>query len=647
MSKKRLIGIFVGQVEMPAQREFLQGVAREALKNNINVAVFSTLVQEGGYEAYQNGECFVFDIASLEKMDAVIIMPETLRLRPKLLEDLCERIRKVPNLLKVTFDREIPGFMPFLCDDVSASKHIVEHLIKIHGCRDIVYMTGKSGHPHSMARLEGYRLALQENGIEYDESKVYYGDFWYYKGNEVVESILAGRKRLPDAVACANEPMAISICEAFERHGIQVPEQVLVVGFDHSGDGIHSVDYTTSICREEEVKGHEIVRYILSQLGDSTALEPVVRPTPKVFIGKTCGCHAEKGVTIESEEEHTDVKKFFSIFNFMNERLIDSKTITEFLWEIDSSCYWLEDFKEFSVIVTEKCFFGSGESCKRENFLGNERVILAYKNDRAYKNDSPEAKESRVDFRRRFDKGIMHPDLWDEDKRAAVYIFNILHFNEEVFGYSVVTFNEEPFCCTSNYPFWIKNIDNAAEALRRQYGVRFLYHDAERKSITDTMTGLYNRNGFNRMITEKIEDMTDDDYLLLMEFDNNNLKKVNDNFGHEAGDEMILLSTQAIEKSRVANATYESNFRIGGDEYVKLAIGPIKPENADLAMNECEQFLENVTYVLDRPYPITLACGYSLYKKEDIHSVDEIMKVADTKMYKHKAEMKKCLDGII
>ncbi len=640
MSRKRLIGIFVGQVEMPAQREFLQGVAREALKNNINIAVFSTLVQEGGYEAYQNGECFVFDIASIEKMDAVILMPETLRLKPGLLDDLCERIRKVPNLLKVSFDREIPGFIPFLCDDVTASKCIVEHLIKKHGCRDIVYMSGKEGHPHSMARLEGYRLALQENGIPYDESKVYYGDFWYYKGKEVVEKILSNGKRLPDAIACANEPMAISVCEALECHGIHVPEQICVTGFDHSGDGIHNVNYTTSIRREEEIKGHEIVRYIISKLGDSAGLEPVERPLPEVFIGKTCGCHAEEEIKSESAEEHTDVKNFFSIFNFMNERLIDSKTVTEFLLEIDNSCNWLEDFKEFSIVMTEKCYMGYGESCKRDNFLSNERVILAYKND------GSEERENLVSFTRRFDKGIMHPDLWDEEKKAAVYIFNILHFNEEVFGYTVVSFNEEPFCCTENYPFWIKNIDNAAEALRRQYGVRYLYHDAERKSVTDSMTGLYNRNGFNRMITEKIDDMTDDDYLLLMEFDNNNLKKVNDNYGHEAGDEMILLSTQAIEKSRVANATYESNFRIGGDEYVKLAIGPIKPENAELAMNECEQFLENVTYVLDRPYPITLACGYSLYKKCDIHSIDEIMKAADSRMYEHKAEMKKCLDII-
>lgn len=637
MGRKRLIGVFAGQAEMPAQKELIQGIAREALKNNINVAVFSTIIQSGGTELFSEGEALVYDIANLDKLDAIIIMPETLHITEGLLEKLCERIRTHTKLIKLSYDREIDGFVPFLCDDVRASKEIVNHLIKKHGCRDIAYMTGKEGHPHSLARLEGYRQALEENNIPYDPEMVFFGDFWYNEGERVVNELLKTRKRIPDAIACANEPMAISVCEALEKQGISIPDQISVVGFDHSGDGIFNHDVVTSITRETELIGHEMVNYVISQLEGISKLEPVEKKVSPIFIGETCGCAKSDNKIDTSLIYKTDDKNYFSMYNFITETIMGAKTIQECLQYVeDSSKIWLLEHKTLYFIQTEKSYTMKGESFPRDNFLGNERMINVLKTD--YNDDN---QQDKLDFKRYFDKGDMLPDLWAEDREAQIYYFNISHFNSEVFGYSVVSFDKEPFANDTNFAFWIKDLNTSFESLRRLYYVNFLYHDAERKSITDSMSGLYNRNGFNRMITEKIADMSDDDYMLLMEFDNNNLKTVNDKYGHEAGDEMILLSTQAIDKSRVAGASYEANFRIGGDEYVKLAIGSINEASAEQAKREEEQFLENVTYVLDRPYPITLACGYNILKKSEIKSVDEIMKVADQRMYEHKAAIKK------
>lgn len=641
MSKRRIIGVFTGQIEMPAQQEVLNGIAKEALKNNMDVAVFSTLVQEGGYEGFQNGEVFVFDIANLDKLDAIIIFPETLRLKPTLLDDLCNRIRKNTKIIKITYDREIEGFVPFLCDDIVPSKYIVSHLIKEHGCKNVFYMTGKEGHPHSLARLEGYKQALEENGIPYDESKVYYGDFWYYKADELVERMIAEHEQLPEAIACANEPMAISTCEALARRGINVPEDVRVIGFDHSGDGIHKPDYVTSIRREEAVKGREMVRYITSVLDGVEGYEPIEKTAPQIYIGKTCGCQ----VPFEDVDPlaHTEEGNFHSVFNFMNENMVNSQTLNDFVIEVDRALNWMNTIKSFNLVMTEKTYMARGESFKRDTFVGNERMIFAY---RVVNEDENEKASKTIDLTRFFDKSEMLPTLSEEERKPEVYIFNILHFNEEVFGYIVVSYNDEPYCCNRNYPFWVKNLNNACESLRRLTNARYMYQEADRKAITDTMTGLYNRNGFNRMINEAISEMADDETLVLMEFDNNNLKKVNDKYGHEAGDEMILLSTQAIEKSRVPGANYEANFRVGGDEYVKIAIGAVNESGAEQAKTEVEQFLENVTYVLDRPYDISMACGYNAYKKTDIHSVDSIMRVVDERMYQRKEQMKREMEEV-
>jgi len=110
---KKLIGVFIGEASKPVQRELIRGIAKEALPHNINVAVFSTLVRDGGYEDFKAGEALVYDIAQLNKLDACIIFPETLRIKDGILETICDRIRKCDKPLKLSYDTEIEGFKTF------------------------------------------------------------------------------------------------------------------------------------------------------------------------------------------------------------------------------------------------------------------------------------------------------------------------------------------------------------------------------------------------------------------------------------------------------------------------------------------------------------------------------------------------------
>ena len=180
----------------------------------------------------------------------------------------------------------------------------------------------------------------------------------------------------------------------------------------------------------------------------------------------------------------------------------------------------------------------------------------------------------------------------------------------------------------------------ALESLRRQYAVEELYKAAEERAITDTMTGLFNRNGYNKMLLEMIHDIKENEKFAFLFFDNNGLKFINDTYGHIAGDDVICQTTRIISKPYFPTARKEMNFRIGGDEYVKLVLGDITGDMASECINKIQKELNRINAEGKRKYPIYVAGGYQMYTADTIMSPDEIMKSADEQMYVNKKIVK-------
>ena len=122
---------------------------------------------------------------------------------------------------------------------------MISHLIEKHGYKDIAYLTGKSWHDHSKKRLQAYRDCMAEHGLEVREDRVFYGDFWYTSGENTADKLIRSGD-LPEAVACANDCMAIGLAEELIHAGLRIPEDIAVIGFDTSDEGQKSPKPLTS-----------------------------------------------------------------------------------------------------------------------------------------------------------------------------------------------------------------------------------------------------------------------------------------------------------------------------------------------------------------------------------------------------------------
>lgn len=153
-------------------------------------------------------------------------------------------------------------------------------------------------------------------------------------------------------------------------------------------------------------------------------------------------------------------------------------------------------------------------------------------------------------------------------------------------------------------------------------------------SITDDLTILYNRRGFFTLAAQalKVARRTGKG-LMLLYADLDGLKKVNDKLGHDAG------STMIVETARLLKETLRDSdiiARLGGDEFVSLIND--SSTNGDQIKKRIQAKVDDFNKNQNRPYKLSLSMGISILPPTGEMSIEELVALADRRMYAHKHE---------
>jgi len=152
-------------------------------------------------------------------------------------------------------------------------------------------------------------------------------------------------------------------------------------------------------------------------------------------------------------------------------------------------------------------------------------------------------------------------------------------------------------------------------------------------SITDELTGLYNRRGFFNLFKHHLKlAKRQNTQLLLLYADLDNLKDINDTFGHKEGDAVL------VKVSNLLKTTYrESDIvaRIGGDEFVVFPVGSSE-DHVETISSRLQRNIDAFNVLNERPYKISVSVGISRYDSQYPNTVDELLAEADRLMYTQK-----------
>lgn len=149
-------------------------------------------------------------------------------------------------------------------------------------------------------------------------------------------------------------------------------------------------------------------------------------------------------------------------------------------------------------------------------------------------------------------------------------------------------------------------------------------------SNTDGLTGLKNRRAYNEEMKNLMKGAPAENFVYFS-IDINGLKAVNDNIGHQAGDELIIGAAQCLNQ---VFSAYGSLFRIGGDEFAALVF---------VSNTEIEEIEKNIKttelkWTEQNEEELSVSWGYACYCDMPGVSVTELAKEADKKMYKAKSD---------
>ena len=111
------------------------------------------------------------------------------------------------------------------------------------------------------------------------------------------------------------------------------------------------------------------------------------------------------------------------------------------------------------------------------------------------------------------------------------------------------------------------------------------------------------------------------------------MKRINDKFGHEGGDNAIVQIANAIETVFSKNGIC---VRTGGDEFC-VVTHSAKKQNIDNQINKVTKILEDYNNKKIVNYPVMCSCGYYTLYSKDFTSFEEMQKIADQKLYEVKA----------
>lgn len=152
----------------------------------------------------------------------------------------------------------------------------------------------------------------------------------------------------------------------------------------------------------------------------------------------------------------------------------------------------------------------------------------------------------------------------------------------------------------------------------------------EKMAYKDFLTGGFNRSAYERDVEQFIN--SDKQFRLIL-LDLNDLKHINDTFGHGQGDEAIRLVFKAMEAGFVSG----QNYRIGGDEFAVL-VDDIDPERYLICVKHFQDILKETTK--DFVYPLHVAIGTDIYSNENWGQFSKFYHHVDQRMYEHKTKIK-------
>ena len=259
--------------------EVIRGMERAARRSGYAVLIAASHYRDDGG--------LVLSIAG--RCDGLVVLARTAPL--EMIEHVATRI---PVVLLATRAGSDNGSGDRAVDYLTVANEtgmhqVTSHLVDMHGYPDVCFIGGPPDSPDSASRHDGFRRAAAGLGRQPADVPAYHGDFTTAGGRRVAERIICTR-RVPRALVCANDQMAIGAMAALQQAGLSVPGDVAVTGFDGIQLGRHLRPSLTTVVQPMAALGDTAVAMLKDRMADGTLPQRTAELPVRLELRGSCGC---------------------------------------------------------------------------------------------------------------------------------------------------------------------------------------------------------------------------------------------------------------------------------------------------------------------------------------------------------------------
>jgi diguanylate cyclase (GGDEF)-like protein len=607
----------------------IESMRKRAERDGVDIFVFNSYILWHDSDKRRKRHLKLFSLIKPEDYDGAVIFANTFNTQKE--ADTAISVFKNSNIPVVTTEIKIPGMAFVGSRNYKGMHELTTHLIEKHNVKKIIYMSGIKDNVECAERRRAVEDALGEHGLSLTDSLR--GDFDFYTAHEVIGEWLETDAPLPDAFVCANDLMALGVINRLHKAGIEVPSDVLVTGFDYIKEAKLSYPLQATVSRQWDVMGEYVYDELMRQIDDPD-------PDREVFLDSTfvpaesCGCEsdeASKAMRLEKiRNMYPDSIRSDMIDLFLQKvrREMDKvENRADFYKDASLTFGKFEFFGPNFCICTNPLFFEEDpdEYMKKvKDFSDTIDVVYEKRNGKSISGGLIESRS-------------IYPGYKKKEGESNLYIICVLNSAEYLIGYIAIKNSPE-----SLYNLQLKRLVNNMELLfvtiKNYIFSQKNYRELHTIYMTDSLSGLYNRTGCDKVLAPFVESRKEKGKKsILLFFDINNMKLINDEYGHLNGDLAIKATAEAM-RSTLSDGKWLLA-RYGGDEFV--AVGKYnRPFSIAAFRKKFEQALKPDNTGLKTAFELSASVGYCIISPDDQGTIDEYIHTADKSMYEHKEKMR-------
>lgn len=613
--------------------KFIQALQKESQKHNYCIATFCCSADNSNLNnADITCNKQLVELIRHVYFRGMIIFADTIK-NPsliKLIMDICVE-KKIPVFC---IEGELDGAYHMNFDNLSGFEALVRHVVEYHGCRKVDILAGPEEDFFSKQRVNLYKKVLTENNIPIEPERIKYGDFSEIFTRKAVQEISNTPLSMPEAIVCINDDIAITACDELQNVGISIPDDLIVTGFGGTQHGQHFIPALSSCQPDFESASRFILEEII-QFHNHQTRKPFDCPIPYIpLINQSCGCktislHNLNHIVSTLYKNCSDSAWYNITMNQLvttNYRNSDIMQLADMLLEHAHS--WNDHFR-FSFVKASLL-----HSYEVPDGLTDMVTLLDIGEEKYQKPGKILALKDLIDY-------------INSKINNDILIITILCSDNTVYGYNIdghKEIDEQKMLQCKYFTFFLSYCLNTIlyNNINKELTTDLINTNLEisTMALQDSMTGLYNRQGFYKAI-EPLLDMEFNlgKLLYIFSIDMNKLKYINDTYGHADGDYAITTLGHAIQN---VTGDLAISARFGGDEFVVAIIS--ERENAYTATDFSETLKGCIALtngLAEKPYPVEASVGMICLPITRNMNLENMIAIADKAMYKMKKKSRK------